>query len=35
MAAFCAPAWDPATLGKVTDAQVQDYFAPLGKELPI
>ncbi len=30
-----APAWDPATLDKVTDAQVQDYFAPLRKELPI
>jgi enoyl-CoA hydratase len=30
-----APKWKPAELNKVSEADVQAYFAPLNKELPI
>jgi enoyl-CoA hydratase len=30
-----APAWQPATLDAVTNAQVENYFAPVIEELPV
>lgn len=30
-----APKWKPAELGKVSEADVQAYFSPLNKELPL